>query len=102
MKKYLLFLLQGIIVFSVDAASGYIKGRVVEKNTGVEIPFMNVILTDLNGKNNSHNHNAGMQTDENGDFEFSSLCDGVYNLRVQGVRKKMLLNQLEESLESSV
>ena len=85
MKKYLLFLLQGIIVFSVDAASGYIKGRVVEKNTGVEIPFMNVILTDLNGKNNSHNHNAGMQTDENGDFEFSSLCDGVYNLRVQGV-----------------
>ena len=64
------------------AAPLMIKGKVIDKSNGDPLPFMTVIIKDIDG---SHSHNSGTQTDENGEFSFSALCQGRYELKVQGI-----------------
>ena len=59
-----------------------IKGKVIDKTNGEPLPFMTVLLKDIDGE---HSHNTGTQTDEQGEYSFTSICKGKYELKVQGI-----------------
>ena len=84
MKKFLMIIwLQGFLYLSATANTGIITGNVTDKNSGEPLSYLNVILKDMSGSH--HSHDAGTMTDDNGNFSFESLCDGLYKIRVQGV-----------------
>lgn len=60
-------------VFSAVAQTGVIKGRVTNKINREPIAFASVLLEGTD---------KGVVTDDNGDYEFTGLMPGLYNIRV--------------------
>lgn len=86
MNRKILFLLLTLYTVSATAATGIIQGVVKEKNSGERLPYLTVVLKEITDKSHSaHTHDGGTVTDEQGNFSFASLCDGRYEVRVQGV-----------------
>ncbi|MEG1187041.1 MAG: TonB-dependent receptor [Bacteroidales bacterium] len=85
MKRSLFFIVLGLLSLSAMANNGIITGAVTDKNNGEPLSYLHVILKDLSNDKNTHSHDAGTMTDETGKFRFESLCDGIYQIHVQGV-----------------
>ncbi|MEG1585844.1 MAG: TonB-dependent receptor [Bacteroidales bacterium] len=85
MKKIIFIWLCGLLCLSASANIGVITGTVTDKNSGEPLSYLNVILKDLSSPGGNHSHDAGTMTDDSGSFNFESLCDGRYKIRIQGV-----------------
>ena len=69
--------------------TGTLKGKIIDKSTGEELPFVNLVLLQ-NGT-----QKAGASSDINGKFTISSLQPGTYTLKVSYVGyKKFQVNDL--------
>lgn len=85
MKKHLFFILLGLLSLSAAANNGIIIGEVTDKNNGQPLSYLHILLKEVGAAKSSHSHDAGTMTDEHGRFRFESLCDGVYQVNVQGL-----------------
>ena len=79
------FLLSSILLLSamVLQAQGIVKGRVLDKQTDEAIQFVNIKVSDANGK-----MVGGGITDVKGHFSVNGLKDGTYKLEVSFVGYK--------------
>lgn len=82
MHRY--FLLLWLVLATIAAqAQGTVKGRILDKQTDEVMQFVNVKITDSNGK-----MVGGGMTDVNGSFQVNNLKDGAYTLQVTFVGYK--------------
>ncbi len=82
LKKFycLLYLMLAVVYTGVaQTGTGVIKGKVLDEKKKEGVPFANVIV-ELNGA-----QKGGVTTDFDGNFKFSSLTPGKYDLKVSSV-----------------
>lgn len=70
-KIYILPILMMVLVSSINAQTGSIKGRVYNEINNESIPFANIVLDSTQN---------GAVSDEEGRFEIRNLTPGIYNL----------------------
>lgn len=79
-----LILILWLVLATIAAqAQGSVKGRILDKQTDEVMQFVNVKITDSNGK-----MVGGGMTDVNGSFQVNNLKDGTYTLQVTFVGYK--------------
>ncbi len=70
----------------ISPAKGILAGKIVEKETQVPMPDANVVLFNAN----DHSQVTGTTTDEDGEFQFIDLPNGVYYVQVDFIGFKTL------------
>jgi len=71
-------------------AQGLVKGRVLDRQTDEVMQFVNIRVTDANGK-----MAGGSMTDVKGSFQIGNLKDGSYTLQVTFVGYKSVTRQFQ-------
>ena len=91
MKRFYLLVLMTVCVLGMQA-QGVVKGRVLDKQTADALQFVNVKVNDANGK-----MVRGGMTDASGNFQFTGLKDGQYQLQLSFVGYKSLTRSFQLS-----
>lgn len=77
--------------FAQNTNNGIIRGKVVEQEGGLPIPFAVVAVSE----NNAEQPLFTFQTDENGFFKFTNLKPGTYKLKVSYVSyNPLIINEI--------
>ena len=71
-------------------AQGLVRGRVLDRQTDEVMQFVNIRVTDANGK-----MAGGSMTDVKGSFQICNLKDGKYTLQVTFVGYKSISRQFQ-------
>ncbi len=91
MHRYFLFLL--FLLGTIAAqAQGVVRGRILDRQTDEVMQFVNVKVTDANGK-----MAGGSMTDIKGMFQVGDLKDGAYTLQVSFVGYKTITRKFQIS-----
>ena len=86
-----LFLVFLTLLCSIIAqAQGLVKGRILDRQNDEVMQFVNIRITDANGK-----HAGGAITDVKGSFQIGDLKDGSYTLHVTFVGYKTITRQFQ-------
>jgi len=82
-KKLFVFAILCIFYQSLQAQSGIIKGRVLNKMNNEPVPFANVVIQGTT---------SGAAADENGEYQITNLIPGQYNVEASfvGFRKSIV------------
>ncbi|MBQ9672108.1 MAG: TonB-dependent receptor [Prevotella sp.] len=91
MHRFLLFL--SFVLAAISAqAQGTVKGRILDKQTDEVMQFVNIKITDSNGK-----IAGGGMTDIKGSFQVGGLKEGSYTLQVSFVGYKTVTRRFQIS-----
>ena len=72
MKKLCVLLILILLMPSLIANNGSVKGKIIDQKTGEPLPFVNVVV---------HNSSLGAVTDENGFFTINNVEEGFVTLK---------------------
>lgn len=97
MKKFLLLLMAGVLLpLSAAMAQGSVRGKVVDKETGEPVEFVNIVV---NSKA-SGSMAGGVITDEKGNFRIDELKYGSYVLVVSCIGYQSATREFTLSTEA--
>lgn len=82
MQRIILILIFSITLFTVNAQTGVIRGKVTNSINKEPIPFINVVI---DGTIN------GATTDIDGNYQINNLMPGIYNVKASGIGYKTLI-----------